>query len=593
MRQSSLTLAALAARLASADVQLLTSVEQFNSLDEEHHGFPQQTFRSSSIIAPVFQVNAWDQSLTEDSPPYIFIGSVYGHEGAGPMILDGKDLSLVYADQQYRNAYHSQAQTINGTQYLTFWEGSHSRGHANGYCHVVDEQYNLKYNVTAVGLDGALADMHEMQITHDDTVIFTTYLNIPWNCTQWGGSEDGLLMDSGFQEVDPATNELLFDWSASHWFDVNDTHARYSPGFGVTDTSGLDFFHINSVQKTRAGDYLVSSRHLGLLTLISHDDGRPLWTLGGDHSQFEDLSDGRATDFTWQHDARFIDADETTITMFDNHGEHTGACGDTPCLSRGLEIKIDTVAMTAELVHEYFHPQHVDAGAMGGVQKLPNGNVMTAWGWSPGFVEYTADGRVAMDVQRGRLGVDNTPDMFAYRVTRGHWTGRPTWPPSIGVDVTPLGTAANATVYLSWNGATDVARWGLFVGDDPATIQDMDNYRGVVDKQGFETVAFLGADARGQYVACAALDKDDQVLGASLVWDLATGQPVVVQSNIASVKSVAQAASDSSWGLPSIGICLVAVAGSFVAVAWYCYTRRRRSAGGDVQGEYKPVASDA
>ncbi|KAG9257191.1 ASST-domain-containing protein [Emericellopsis atlantica] len=561
MRQSSLALAALAARLASADVQLLTSVEQFNSLDEEHHGFPQQTFRSSPIIAPVFQVNAWDQSLTEDSPPYIFIGSVYGHEGGGPMILSGKDLSLVYADQQYRNAYHSQVQSINSTQYLTFWEGSHSRGHANGYCHVVDEQYNLKYNVTAVGLDGALADMHEMQITHDNTVIFTTYFNIPWNCTQWGGSEDGLLMDSGFQEVDPATNELLAS-----------TLTRV---------------------KTQAGDYLVSSRHLGLLTLISHDDGRPLWTLGGDHSQFKDLSDGRATDFTWQHDARFIDADETTITMFDNHGEHTGACGETPCASRGLEIKIDTVAMTAELIHEYFHPQHVDAGAMGGVQKLPNGNVMTAWGWSPGFVEYTADGRVAMDVQRGRLGVDNTPDMFAYRVTRGHWTGRPTWPPSIGVDVTPHGTAENATVYLSWNGATEVVRWGLFVGDDPATIQDMDNYRGAVDRQGFETVTSLGADARGQYVACAALDKDDKVLGASLVWDLATGQPVVIQSNIASVKTVAPTAADSSWGLPSIGVCLVAVVGSFVAVAWYCYMRRQRRVGGDVQGEYKPVASDA
>lgn len=116
--------------------------------------------------------------------------------------------------------------------------------------------------------------------------------------------------------------------------------------------------------------------------------------------------------------------------------------------------------MTARTVAEYFHPESVDAGAMGGFQPLPNGNVMVAWGHSPGFVEYTSDGRPVMDVQRGKLGVESQNDMFAYRVNKGQWQGRPKWPPSVAMD-SPAGTTENATVYVSWNGATDVAQWAI------------------------------------------------------------------------------------------------------------------------------------
>jgi hypothetical protein len=113
--------------------------------------------------------------------------------------------------------------------------------------------------------------MHEMQITQDGTIIFIAYFNIPWNCTQWGGAEDGLLMDSGFQEVDPATNELLFNWSASPWFDVNDTHARYSPAFSVSNASGRGFFHINSVQKVRlVSPVACIATSLGAANVLTH-----------------------------------------------------------------------------------------------------------------------------------------------------------------------------------------------------------------------------------------------------------------------------------------------------------------------------------
>lgn len=116
--------------------------------------------------------------------------------------------------------------------------------------------------------------------------------------------------------------------------------------------------------------------------------------------------------------------------------------------------------MTARVVHEYYHPEGVDAGAMGGFQKLENGNVMTAWGHSPGFVEFTEDGKIAMDVQRGRLGAGSLEDMFSYRVSKGHWTGRPNWLPNLAIDA-PHQTTQDAIVYMSWNGATDISTWAI------------------------------------------------------------------------------------------------------------------------------------
>lgn len=245
---ASAALTLLGAGFAAADVKPLMNVEEFNSIAEEAEGFPQQKFRSSDIVAPLLQVNSWDRAKTDDAP-YIFLGSVYGHMRGGPMILDASDLSLVYADQQYENAYTSSVQTINGTQYMMFWQGYHTRGHANGWCLVYDENYNMVYNVTAQGLHGALADMHEMKMTEEHTIIFTTYFNIPYDCTAKGGPEDALLMDSGFQEVDASTNEVIFDWHASKWFDIGDSWARYDEGYGVGPDSGFDAFHINSVEK--------------------------------------------------------------------------------------------------------------------------------------------------------------------------------------------------------------------------------------------------------------------------------------------------------------------------------------------------------
>lgn len=243
-----LTLLLFLSPFSLADIPPLTNSSEFTTLTTSYANFPSQTFRSSPLTAPIFLLNRLDASRASNAS-HIFLGTVYGTNKAGPMVFDARDLSLVYADQRYENTYASNVYTINGTRFLAFWEGGHTRGHANGNCLFFDEAYTLRYNVTAQGLNDAMADMHELSVTETGTVIFSTYFNIPFDCRPVGGPEDALLMDSGFQEIDLATGELVFDWHASKWFAIDQSYAEYSDAYGVSPDSGFDFFHINSIQK--------------------------------------------------------------------------------------------------------------------------------------------------------------------------------------------------------------------------------------------------------------------------------------------------------------------------------------------------------
>lgn len=211
-------------------------------------------------------------------------------------------------------------------------------------------------------------------------------------------------------------------------------------------------------------------RHLSLIALISGKDGHPIWTLGGKLNHFKDLSDGKATDFSWQHDARFHLGNTSQITMFDNHGEQTDRCAsDDPksCNTRGLHLELDYEAMTARVLQEYYHPDRINSAAMGGMTTLKNGNVFMGWGYNPSYTEFAPDGSTVLSFSRG-IAPKHLPDMFAYRAYKGNWVGQPPWPPSIAIDRYTESTD-NATVYLSWNGATEVSTWAIVSPPQPLT----------------------------------------------------------------------------------------------------------------------------
>lgn len=160
-------------------------------------------------------------------------------------------------------------------------------------------------------------DLHEFKITQDGTALITIYNTTrvdPANVGQKGGQRARQwIIDGIFQEIDIASNRLLFEWKASDHFRIEDSF-YFQPLAGYSKHYPYDFFHINSVDKDTSGNYLVSSRHLHSVICI-HPVGTVEWVLGGKHNQFEDVFNSSATIFTWQHDARWASEPNETHSV--------------------------------------------------------------------------------------------------------------------------------------------------------------------------------------------------------------------------------------------------------------------------------------
>lgn len=180
------------------------------------------------------------------------------------------------------------------------------------------------------------------------------------------------------------------------------------------------------------------------------------WVMWGKKNMFTDITTNGSAVFHRQHEPRMTG--KNRFTLFDNHKLGNGYCEDDEC-SRGLELEYDDQAMTVKMVNQWYHPQSVVSSSRGGVQRLPGGNTIVAWGQNPLYTEYTAEGELVMDIQRGQVlklehGIF---DVITYRIYKGDWEGQPTWPPSIAAVEDKDGTG----VYVSWNGATKVDHYVL------------------------------------------------------------------------------------------------------------------------------------
>jgi hypothetical protein len=94
------------------------------------------------------------------------------------------------------------------------------------------------------------------------------------------------------------------------------------------------------------------------------------------------------------------------------------------------------------------------------------------------------------------------PGNDSYRAFRLPWVGRP--------DARPKLVAAKRGLRVSWNGATDVARWQVLAGPSPVRLAPV----ATVPYGGFET-AMPAPKPAARYVAVRALDAEGTVLGTS------------------------------------------------------------------------------
>lgn len=426
-------------------------------------------------------------SLTADKGQYVFLGPKDTDTGVtmqGELIVDAAG-APVWVSNSAVGTFNFREQTYRGKPVLTYWAGN-STSYGHGDVVILDDTYTRIATVTTGGDLGAHeADMHESEITPEGTMLLTSYPEVKADLTAVGGPKDGWVLEGVAQEVDIATGKVLFEWRSLDHVPITDTYEPLNPGDG-TQAKPFDYFHINSVQNDGAGRVLISARHTHAIYEVARSTGSITWQLGGRHSSF---TLGQDAAFAWQHDAR-RQADGT-ITLFDNEAD--------PTTSRGLRLKLDMGTMTASVAAQYLPPSFRQAATQGNVQVLPSGNVFVGWGQTPFYSEYTGSGSLLAD--------ETFTAGTSYRAFLAPWVGKPTTPP----DAALTRSGSTATVYVSWNGATEVARWRVLSGTSSADAAPLTT----VPRTGFETAIQLKHP--GSYLRVEALDASGTVLGSVVV----------------------------------------------------------------------------
>ncbi|KAE8387156.1 ASST-domain-containing protein [Aspergillus alliaceus] len=493
----------------------------FQSADYDEGKFgewPTETYRSSPIVGPSLNYQKYSDECKDGL--YTFIAP-RGNKVAnpGPMILD-QNGHLVWT-KHYGQTYNLNVYTFKGQQYLTFWVGDDGvRGHGEGAYYMLDSSYREAYKINAA--NRLRGDLHEFHITQDDTALITIYDVIPADLTPVSGLEEGWIYDGTFQELDIESGKLLFQWRASDHFNFTDMYRPRENGDSTRYP--WDFFHINSVDKDARGNYLISSRYASTLAYIDGCTGSILWHLGGKNNNFQDLSHGAATNFSWQHHARFH-ANGSAITLFDNasRGDPPATNPQSPSPSRALYLSLDYESMTVNLTHQYLNPESPTSQSQGSVQllpptpKSPTPKVLVGYGHIPTWTEYSLSGQVLCNTHFGAASGDG--NVMSYRVLKYPWSASPLTSPDIAV--------YRYTAAVSWNGATEIATWALEGGDSPRAKSYA--FVAATPKMGFETVVDIPADATVRYIRAVGLNSTGHVLGRSKLvrWDPGSEEAVV------------------------------------------------------------------
>ncbi|KIY48140.1 hypothetical protein FISHEDRAFT_17104, partial [Fistulina hepatica ATCC 64428] len=372
----------------------------------------------------------------------------------GPLIFN-QDGQMVWTGSEYGPAMSFSLVSYKGEDHIIMWEGDLVNGHGSGYTLLLNNRYEVVAKVTTSGLLGdTLNDLHESAMSPGDTILLTAYVVTPTDLSSVGGTSEGWIVDGVFQEVNVTTGEVLFTW---HSLNHVPLYESYQPigGAGANDDNAWDYFHINSVQKDDYGHYLISARHTHTLYYIN-STGDIIWKMGGKDSTFAMCS---KCSFSWQHDSRLHGSHQ--VSLFDNGG--TDAVFDEST-SRGLLLDINFEQKSVSLHSEYLPPHHEISNSQGGAHIQENGNALIGYGIRPSFYvisEYDNHGRLLWSAKfalnRQQSCRCHTSENSCDRAYRFAWNARPHFPP----EVTVRRDHRRTRVFVSWNGATEVARWQL------------------------------------------------------------------------------------------------------------------------------------
>ncbi|TKA80323.1 hypothetical protein B0A55_02224, partial [Friedmanniomyces simplex] len=415
----------------------------------------------------------------------------------GPVIYDSSG-ELVWSGAclfRNRNAHDFRPYRANGTDYLSaiLWKWD-DVFEFKGQGVLLNNSFDI---VATIDVPSTMQymNMHELKMLDDGKkAIYITPRTQIFDFEAQGLDLDadvGFLADQGFHERDLVTGEVLFEWWASDHIPLNESSAEISDLTGPWP-AGWSWIHMNSVDKNADGDYMISARYTNAIYKISGQDGSVLWTLGGPNSVFE-LESG--FNFSRQHDARFFSqtADTEVITFMDNGGDGPYSTSDH---SSSLVVSLDKAAMVANVTRRWIRPDGQVTMARGNFQTLPNGNAFTGWSENCKITEHSWDGKLLMEAQFSDY------RFVTYRTWKANFTGVPSEPPDLRAFVYGTGPETSTTVfYVSWNGATEVARWDFY-----RVVDAEEHLIGSEAKAGFETIFQSTGYERTVFVEGVAAD---------------------------------------------------------------------------------------
>jgi len=442
------------------------------------------------LTPPIVTVTTSERGATLDRDGmYAFLGPKDLDQGSamqGAAIVDGDGDPVWVANTGDDSAFDLRVQEYQGEPVLTYWVGQ-SGFHGRGEVIILDDTYTEIARVsTGEPIGAGNADMHETTITDDGTMLLLAYVTAPADLTEVGGPRNGYVLEGHVQEVDIATGEVLFEWASLDEVPVKESRHVLEEDQG-TRAEPYDYIHLNAVSLDGDDGFLVSARNTGTVYRLDRESASVDWRLGGRDSDFEIDGDAR---FAWQHDAhRRADG---TITLFDNQSE------DDAGWSRGLRLAVDEDAMTAALVTQYTPEQERLSATQGNLQELAGGNVVVGWGSRPFYSEFDRDGTLLYEA--------TFTAGTSYRAYVLPWSASPATPP----DAQLVEDGRSASVFASWNGATEVASWLLVTGPDEASAVEIAR----APRERFETEIPIPAGATlGAYVGVRAMDAAGEVIG--------------------------------------------------------------------------------
>ncbi len=335
--------------------------------------------------------------------------------------------------------------------------------------------------------NGLKSDLHDMQIldnghrlhlVHDPQIVDMSVLVA-------GGHPSAVVIGCIVQELDAADN-VLFEWRSWGNIDILDTLEDVTAEY-------INYMNCNSIERDFDGHLILSSRNTDEVTKINRDTGEIIWRMGGKQNQFSFPNDDG---FSLQHDARRLP--NGLMTIYDNGVSHS------PPHSRGIELQVNELGKTVQLIREFRSTPDTLAYALGNMQRLPGGNTVIGWGRSsaPSYTEFDSSGGKVIEFN------NLTPTVGSYRTFRFPWQGYPTWPPAL----IAYAEGQEVTLYFSWNGSTETSDYMIYAKPEDGG----DWHVATVAKDGFENSYVLHVPADGIWeFRVIALDQNAQTTATS------------------------------------------------------------------------------